>query len=109
MDMKYKRLLFVLLGAFAISGILTLAAELLQGRPSTGQGFGDACRMVLALATLPGEFVAMTKKGMCNTHTPAAIAIKLMVNASFYFVPVLVLATIIDAHLRKKRLPSGTS
>jgi hypothetical protein len=107
--MKYQRLLFVFLGAFAVSGILTLIAESLQGRPGTGQGFGDACRMVLALATIPGEFVALIKKGMCNTHTPAGIAIKVMVNSIFYSVPVLVVAAIIETHLRKKRQSGGAS
>ena len=101
--MKYKRFLAVMLGAFAVSVTLTLIEESLQGRPGTGLGFGEACRMVLALATLPGEFVAMIKKGMCNTHTAAAIAIKILVNAAFYFVPLLVLTALIEMNIRQGR------
>ncbi len=101
--MKYKRLLGVLFVAFAVSCLLSLMMRTLQAtyrpeQPNLGWLGG-----LLALATMPGEFVAMMAKGMCNTNSAAGMAIKILVNTMFYFVPVLLVAALVEMKIRQRR------
>jgi hypothetical protein len=101
--MKYKRLLGVLVIAFVVSCLLALALQTFQTHYPPGQQHLEPLRFLLALATLPGEFVAMIMKGMCNTNTAAGIAIKILVNTAFYFVPMLVVAAAMEMKFRQRQ------
>lgn len=99
--MKYKRLFGVLLLALVVSCLLALIAETLQADGSHLRTKTGSLVFVVSLATLPGGFVAMILKGMCNTHTPTGIAVAILVNTIFYFVLLLVLASSVEMRLRK--------
>lgn len=101
--MKYKRLLGVLLAALLVSCLFSLLMFMHQSSSSAGKAHWETFYFAVALATLPGAFVAMIVKGMCNARTATGIAIATLVNMVFYFVPLLVLAAIIEMRMRKKR------
>lgn len=107
--MKYKRLLGVLLAAFLVSCLFSLLMTIHQSSYSAGKTHWEAPYFVLALVTIPGAFVAMILKGMCNAQTAVGIAVATLVNTVFYFVPLLLVAAIIERRMRKKRENEVTS
>ncbi len=101
--MLSRRLLGVLLGSFLLSCVVAFLSWNNQAHYNQGGATPEWLYLIVALAYMPGEFVAMINKGMCNTRTAGGYTIAIAVNTLFYFVPVLVMKAIIETHLRKRK------
>lgn len=100
--MSRKPLYVALFCALFLSCVLTAATETFSRAHAYNRPHPEWLHMLVQLPTLPGAFFAMIMYGMCNTQTPRGWTVAILVNALFYAIPFVAVATAYRAHQRQK-------